>query len=177
MQAASLIEKDKREASLNDEALWGTSITTLVKSLLRIEGIPAPGGLTENLESIFHLDIPRSFVDRLCEDEESIRALDALGIARHDHRYLSEIFDPDNGGTILVSELIDGLRRLRGEPRRSDIITLDLILRSMQGSLYDVFELTMATAEAVGADTSKLRQPPRFSGLRRALRKTYKPND
>merc|ERR1712232_1534584 len=65
-------------------------------------------------------------------------ALLNLDICEEDHEHLHDILDPDNGGTIGVLDLLDGLARLRGEPRRSDIITIDLMVRSLQQSLGDL---------------------------------------
>merc|ERR1712113_1283932 len=43
-------------------------------------------------------------------------------------------------GTVAIHELVDGLRRLRGEPRRSDIVKVDLMVRSMQQDIKDIRE-------------------------------------
>merc|ERR1739847_152363 len=91
------------------------------------------GTFTDNLEEIHALDVPSYVIDMLCEDEGAVQALEALDIGRDDHKYLSDILDPDQGGTIRVVEFVEGLRRLRGDPRRSDLIACDLMLRSLQG--------------------------------------------
>lgn len=63
-----------------------------------------------------------------------------LDVDSHDHRRLSDILDPDHSGTIGVLELIDGLNRLRGEPRRSDVVSIDLMVRSLQERVEEVLD-------------------------------------
>jgi len=78
--------------------------------------------------------------DRVIEaDGNAQEALEELDIQKTDHRYLSDILDPDNSSTIGVFELIDGLQRLRGDPRRSDIIAVDLMVRSIQLKIDDIW--------------------------------------
>merc|ERR1712061_118271 len=69
---------------------------------------------------------------------EAIQALNDLDIESHDHKYLADILDPDNNGSIRIVEFIDGLKRLRGEPRRSDIVAVDLMIRSLHQKITDI---------------------------------------
>eukprot|EP00929_Paragymnodinium_shiwhaense_P114169 TRINITY_DN824_c0_g4_i1.p1 TRINITY_DN824_c0_g4~~TRINITY_DN824_c0_g4_i1.p1 ORF type:complete len:101 (-),score=17.51 TRINITY_DN824_c0_g4_i1:418-720(-) len=71
-------------------------------------------------------------------DPDVQRALTDLEIDPEDHEQLAEILDPDQGGSITIIELIDGLKRLRGDPKRSDIVQLDLMLRSIMGVVQDI---------------------------------------
>merc|ERR1712124_104234 len=94
-----------------------------------------PEKLSEDVDSIYRLEVPCSVIDQLCHDPDALQALEQLEIARDDQYYLSDILDPDHGGSIQVIELIEGLGRLRGRPRRSNIICVDLMLRSIQVTL------------------------------------------
>merc|ERR1712151_1063500 len=84
---------------------------------------------------IYALDVRCAVIDEVTRDVTAQAALHDLDIDPKDHAFLSDILDPDNGGTIGVGEFIDGLQRLRGDPRRSDIVTIDLMVRSIQQSL------------------------------------------
>merc|ERR1712232_1190652 len=73
-------------------------------------------------------------------DHVAVQALNALDIDAQDHKYLSDILDPDKSGSITVLEFVRGLKRLRGEPRRSDIVTVDLMMRSLHEKIDVVVE-------------------------------------
>merc|ERR1712228_515227 len=54
---------------------------------------------------------------------------------------LFETLDVDGGGTIDLEELIIGISKLRGEARRSDVVGVKLIARSIQSVLTNVLKL------------------------------------
>merc|ERR1712061_292392 len=74
----------------------------------------------------------------MVKDPKVIKALDELDIDRADHKHLSDILDPDKSGDITVLELVTGLKRLRGEPKRSDIISIHLMIRSLHERVDEV---------------------------------------
>merc|ERR1712224_1048597 len=92
-------------------------------------------------EKMWEIDVPVELIDDLVLDPIAISALDALDIDREDHAFLSEILDPDCGGTISVCELVEGVRKLRGLPRRSDMVTQQLMIRTVQSTLYEVRDM------------------------------------
>jgi len=139
MAAAEALATGKKQARLADKMLWDTRITTLVKRIMDISPDHAiPGRMSESVEEIYALDVRGAVIDEVVMDPTAKQALDDLDIDPHDHNFLSDILDPDNGGSIGVGEFVDGLRRLRGDPRRSDIITIDLMVRSIQKTLKDL---------------------------------------
>eukprot|EP00928_Gymnodinium_smaydae_P047011 TRINITY_DN31353_c0_g1_i1.p1 TRINITY_DN31353_c0_g1~~TRINITY_DN31353_c0_g1_i1.p1 ORF type:complete len:631 (-),score=108.70 TRINITY_DN31353_c0_g1_i1:78-1970(-) len=149
MAAASALQSAKKKARLRDEKLWCSRVSKVVERLLDIaSGHSVTGPLSQNVEDIYELDVPAVVIDEMIKDPEVIEALVALDIDPQDRDYLSDILDPDNGGTINVIELVEGLRRLRGEPRRSDIVTVNLILRHMQLSLNTIIEAVQKPAAA-----------------------------
>merc|ERR1712151_689968 len=83
-------------------------------------------------------DFPVSLIDECVKDPRAIGALKNLDTNEDDFGTLSDILDPDHGGSLGVLDVVDGLSRLRGEPRRSDIVTIDLMIRSMQVSIKEV---------------------------------------
>jgi len=70
---------------------------------------------------------------------EAQQILDDLDIEPQDCLKLSETLDRDKNGYIDVLELIAGLSGLRGPARRSDIVAVDLAVRSMQGRLDEIW--------------------------------------
>merc|ERR1719188_350974 len=71
------------------------------------------------------------------EFQEILRDLD---VADEDQLDLFETLDVDGGGTIDLEELITGIAKLRGDARRSDIVGVGLIVRSVQLAMNDFHE-------------------------------------
>lgn len=94
--------------------------------------------MSDSVDAIYDADITREVISQMGKDAEIQSSLSALDIDYEDHDTLSDVLDPDQGGSIAVIELIEGIERLRGEPRRSDMVTLDLMLRSVQRVLTDI---------------------------------------
>jgi len=62
---------------------------------------------------------------------------------------LVDILDPDRDGAIHILDLVNGLMRLRGQPRRSDVVCVDLMVRSLQSAVARI-EHQMATVQRSG---------------------------
>ena len=86
------------------------------------------------------------------KDEMVQKAFEDLEIDKADLTFLFDILDSDNTGSILMAQLYDGIRRLRGDPRRSDIITCDLMIRSVQQQMNYVVSSMEAICVAMGVE-------------------------
>lgn len=137
MEAASALHDHKRTERLNDEDLWSTNIATLINVLWKEAG-NASCNLSMRVEEVAELEIPRACFKDCMEVPDAREALLNLDIGEEDHAHLDDILDPDQSGSISILEFMDGVARLRGLPRRSDVITVELILRSVQQSLKDL---------------------------------------
>jgi len=84
------------------------------------------------MEDLLEMEIRHDLFNRWIADSRVIRALDDLDINPDDHAHLFDILDADNTGCMFVHEFLEGIMRLRGEPRRSDIVCVDLMVRSIQ---------------------------------------------
>jgi len=139
MVAAMALEASKKQARLQDEQLWNSRITTLVRRIMDVSPDHSiPGRMSEAVAEIHGIAVQRSVIDEVVKDEAAMTALLDLDIEPEDRAYLSDILDPDNGGTIEICELIDGLWRLRGQPRRSDIVSVDLMIRALQKAVSEM---------------------------------------
>jgi len=133
LAAASTLQSQRKTYRLNDVELWSTRIRILISKLFEHHGtLLDPFTLSESLESISMVPVTEREFNSFIQDEVVIACLDSLEIDAADHKYLFDILDNDNTGSIFVSQLVDGLQRLRGDPRRSDIITVDLMVRAIQ---------------------------------------------
>jgi len=151
LDSAAEIAASKRRAKLDNEEHWATNFVAFLKPLLLhctwekltehdIHNLDSGEATLELIDAILATEIPRSVIDEVVrEDKVAQKALNNLDIDHSDHRYLSDILDPDNGGTVSAREMVDGLKRLRGDPRRSDIITVDLMLRAMQEKVDEIW--------------------------------------
>jgi len=149
LAAASDLTAKKRREKHADKERWAVNVCALLQALLRQQRNDLPD-LTELDEKdlsdelmveILQCEFPRELVDYTVRDDEDARkALSHLDIDPSDHAFLGDILDPQNDGSITVLELVDGLKRLRGEPRRSDIITIDLMVRSLQERVDDIWK-------------------------------------
>lgn len=141
MAAAASLSTERKRARMKNEKLLFSKITFLIKRFLDFSpDHEAPAKLSEEFENILHLEVSCSVIDEAVHDPAVAEALQALDIATEDHERLSDIFDPDNGGTVELGDIADGLCQLRGDPRRIDIVCVDLMLRSMQPILTEILE-------------------------------------
>merc|ERR1712176_446955 len=85
--------------------------------------------LSTRIDEIAELEIRREVIDEWIKDDDVRDALQTLDINPHCFDVLSDILDHDNNNSITMAEILDGIRRLRGDPRRSDIVAIDLIAR------------------------------------------------
>jgi len=127
---------DKKKARLNDDVLWCVNVAVLVRRLLAFQnGDVIQGKLSDSTGDLYNIIIDVGIMDKLAMDPQSVAAFEALDIAAEDRECISEILDPDNNGEINIIEMVEGIGRLRGNPRRSDIVTVNLMLRSLQRDL------------------------------------------
>jgi len=143
MSAQADIAAKTSQSRLDDEERWARSVSSVVKELL--DATPeredlSPLDLLADLEKVIKVSFDRATIELVVQSDNVINALDALDIDINDHKRLSDILDPDHSGDISVLELVEGLRRLRGTPRRSDVVTVDLMVRSMQVRVEEILE-------------------------------------
>lgn len=145
MSASAEQALQKKKNRLENYNLWAKNCSTILRALM--SALPAQFGSEGNktdtafLQHVIDVEFTRDMVDHAVHHDEDVKdALEALDIDRNDHARLSDILDPDHSGGIGVLELVDGLRRLRGEPRRSDVVAVDLMMRSLQDKCEAVLE-------------------------------------
>eukprot|EP00929_Paragymnodinium_shiwhaense_P099447 TRINITY_DN6109_c0_g1_i1.p1 TRINITY_DN6109_c0_g1~~TRINITY_DN6109_c0_g1_i1.p1 ORF type:complete len:748 (-),score=154.96 TRINITY_DN6109_c0_g1_i1:207-2450(-) len=150
MNKANMIKLARKKERLGDKKLWAHSVTTVIRCLLRIcPDTEEPVSLVEAFHDLCNMEMANFYIEKLVEEPDAKAALEALDIDPEDYPILADIFDPDNGGTVTVMDLVDGIRKLRGEPRRSDIVTVDLMIRSLQVQIQGVFDAVNDTQEMI----------------------------
>eukprot|EP00928_Gymnodinium_smaydae_P073225 TRINITY_DN56461_c0_g1_i1.p1 TRINITY_DN56461_c0_g1~~TRINITY_DN56461_c0_g1_i1.p1 ORF type:complete len:590 (-),score=91.27 TRINITY_DN56461_c0_g1_i1:56-1825(-) len=105
-------------------------------------------GLDESEEmsqEIEHVEVDQSLFSDLLEESKFQEILSDLDIAEEEQVDLFDTLDVDGGGTLDVGELIVGISKLRGDPRRADIVSVSLVLRSMQENVATFMDSTTKT--------------------------------
>lgn len=141
MQASRSFEQQRQQERLKDELLWASRMMVLVKQLLTYARIELPDDLSESIDVLGQLEIKASVVDEWSADPETKAALRDLEIDPLDDDGLSDILDPDNTGLIKITDLQEGLQKLRGASRRSDVLRIDLMVRDIQRTINGLSQL------------------------------------
>jgi len=139
MEAAKGLADRKKKQRLEDKDRWSICMTTFIGHIVQHMGISGEK-LSEHVEEVYAMDVPLHVIDEVCKEQAVIDALVNLDIEEDGVEQLSDIMDPDNGGTIRIIEILEVIRRLRGDPRRSDTVCIDLMLRSMQHEIAKMDE-------------------------------------
>eukprot|EP00931_Biecheleriopsis_adriatica_P110407 TRINITY_DN8467_c0_g1_i1.p1 TRINITY_DN8467_c0_g1~~TRINITY_DN8467_c0_g1_i1.p1 ORF type:complete len:560 (-),score=89.71 TRINITY_DN8467_c0_g1_i1:178-1857(-) len=151
LSASRRYADSRKQERLSNKILWSTRLTTLVRRLCECKTGQAPEHMSSAINMISTMSFEGSVLDQWVRDPEVMRALKDLDIDPQDFNDLSDILDPDQSGTIEVLELQEGLRRLRGFPRRSDILRVDLMVRSLGRKVNDMQSL-LRTVKAASGD-------------------------
>jgi len=145
----------KKKDRLENYNLWARNCAIILKTMLKAlpnQQIDSEDvSMATKLERVIDVEFTREMVEHAVNHDKNVQdALEALDIDQNDHSRLSDILDPDHSGSIGVLELVDGLRRLRGEPRRSDVVAVDLMVRSLQDKCEMVLEEVLLLAKTQG---------------------------
>merc|ERR1712039_878150 len=123
-----------QRSRLDDEILFATNVSTVIERALYLTGHWVTSTVLESFDNIRHVEFPRRVFDEIIHDPIVIEALANLDIDPNDNKKLNDILDPDRDGRVHILDLVTGLMRLRGQPRRSDVVCVDLMVRSLQAT-------------------------------------------
>lgn len=158
LAAANNAQIARKTARMNDECLWATRVSLLIQKFFEYRGDHLEGRMSDNLDEVADRPIPEAMFQQFMMDHDVIHALNDLEIDQADHKYLFDILDNDNTGSILVSQVTDGLERLRGDPRRSDIICVDLMLRSIQQQTDFLVQAAKTNVRSSAGNREKMKE-------------------
>merc|ERR1712157_525651 len=113
------------------------------------------GGELDHLDfdAATQIEITPEFFEELRSHKDFQDLLRSLDIADEDQLDLFDTLDVDGSGTIDVDELVRGISKLRGDARRSDIIGVSLMVRSMQLGLAELGEAVGIIQAGMGSIT------------------------
>eukprot|EP00929_Paragymnodinium_shiwhaense_P051346 TRINITY_DN25854_c0_g2_i2.p1 TRINITY_DN25854_c0_g2~~TRINITY_DN25854_c0_g2_i2.p1 ORF type:complete len:613 (-),score=111.17 TRINITY_DN25854_c0_g2_i2:153-1991(-) len=142
LSAAVALQRKQKKARLQDDDLWSTRLAIIVERIASlILHLDPSEKLSDNIDIIYDLDVSCQTMDEIGADPVVRAALDDLDVDAEDHEILSEILDVDQNGSVVVIELLQCIKQLRGNPRRSDIVTVHLMCRSLMLMLKEVHQM------------------------------------
>jgi len=154
--AAAEASNEKLRSRLNDPQIWTKNVIRILQHLLLRHDEEVHTMMFEDWKNV---EFPRTVIDTAVEEDAVVKkALADLDIDPHTFDSLSDILDPDNSGTVGALELVDGLRRLRGDQLRSDVVAVDLMMRSMQAKVDDIW--LMVRSANIGACDTQISDCP-----------------
>eukprot|EP00415_Alexandrium_ostenfeldii_P002962 UN2962 len=137
---------------LNDRDREKALTSQLVHKLLKCHRreLPEEERLHLNdFEEVVCTTISKEVFDRAMSDEEAQDLLEELDVPEGDRTGLFDVLDADGGGTLQLDEIIGGLVKLRGDPRRSDVIHVGLVLHILREQVARLEEGIHAQVQAL----------------------------
>lgn len=161
MTATAQSEHAQKLDRLQDNSRFVTRVTRFLDVVLakqsalpNSEGTVSEGCTTAAIaddtgyELAYGIEVDGDIIDMAVREEAAKQALRELDINEGDFEHLSDILDPQKDKSLNLYEIMVGIKRLRGEPRRSDIVCVDLMVReihaqiaSMEAVVYDIKSL------------------------------------
>jgi len=146
LSAAAENTMRKQQERLADKHLWAASVSILIRKILEVShyDVPEDGKLSELMGEILEVEVPRKVIKQLLKAPDMTEVLDGLDVDPSDRDCLGDIIDADHSGTIGILEFVNGLQRLRGNnPRRSDVVSVDLMVRDLQEKVDELLRRSM----------------------------------
>jgi len=109
------------------------------------------------------VEITHEFFERLRHERAFRNLLNDLDVADEDQADLFETLDADGGGTLDLEEMVMGIAKLRGDARRSDVVAVSLVTRSIQETLGAFMEQTTQSVEAQSNAINELARNTRLT--------------
>jgi len=105
-----------------------------------------------------HIAITKELFLLVIQDQSVQFLMDELELP-HDRANLFEIIDADGSGTLHVTELVQGLLKIRGEVKKSDAVATLLATKAIQNQLVEI----RAEEKEFQSNVLKILQPFRMS--------------
>merc|ERR1711920_630931 len=97
---------------------------------------PKPRASTEEMfEQTAGIEITPDIWHAIVEHPGAKEIFHDLEVADDDIINMFEVLDSDHSGTIDLGELVEGIAKLRGEARRSDIAAMFFMIKSLQSEM------------------------------------------
>uniref|UniRef100_A0A7S1WEF6 Ion transport domain-containing protein n=1 Tax=Alexandrium catenella TaxID=2925 RepID=A0A7S1WEF6_ALECA len=152
-------ENVRMRTRLNDKERQTALTSQLVHMLLeRHNGMlpEAERRSVDDLEKVVFTKISKEVFDATMSGQEAQQLLEDLDVPEGDRTDLFDVLDADGGGTLQLDEIIGGIVKLRGDPRRSDVVHVGLVCRILQEQVARIGESIDAHVRGLKDDLEKL---------------------
>jgi hypothetical protein len=173
VQAAKHNELALKHQRLQDDKVFRDKIRELLDLLYMLKNKGKEGRMA--IQDLMKMEISPDFFIEICSNQRFQDILHELDVAEEDQLDLFDTLDVDGGGTIDLEELILGIHKLRGDPRRADIISVALMVKCLQETLTgfeEDFSDAMDKQEAALIDIRK-SSAKAVNALNRAAQRGY----
>jgi len=104
--------------------------------------------------------VTRAIYAEAIEDDTVSALMDEIGLDEHNRMDLFDSMDADGDGTLEMLELVKGFIRMRGDVKKSDIITSRLVVRALQKDFGDFKRRWLQQSHELEEFLKKAQQPP-----------------
>lgn len=142
LAAAKSNELKIKEGRLRDFEVFKSKALELAMLIYSFkQGTSVATILTEQPEwqTIVDMEITRSEFETICRDPGFCDLLSELDITPENQKDLFDTLDSDRGGSLDILEIIDGISKLRGDARKSDVVSILLSCRHITELLGETF--------------------------------------
>merc|ERR1712176_523537 len=139
--AQEAMRDQRRQRRVEDVDRWQVNMARLILRLLDISSSfgnehammvdMENGDVEKEAAFLSKIHFSTRCLAHLKEDEEACAALEALDVDPCEWSGLRYVVDPNLSGTMCVQDLIEGVRKLRGDPIRGDTIKIGLMLKEV----------------------------------------------
>lgn len=157
LSAAKYNDQVKMQHRLRDQRFFANKMAELTELIWETcpeaaQGSEMPDRPFNNkaeqiLARAMSMEISQSEFENLRQIKAFNEILCDLDVSDEDQLYLFDTLDADGSGTIDLGELLDGIAKLRGDARRSDIVALSMKVSSIQVELKSHFEATVSSIQ------------------------------
>jgi len=142
LAAAKYNDARQKRQRLMDQHMFTERAVALVEFIWRTHTGEQDTAMTRaEYELASQMELTPEFFEELRHYKEFQEILRGLDVADEDQLDLFDTLDVDGGGTIDVDELVKGIAKLRGDARRSDIVGVSLMMRSVQMAVTELSEV------------------------------------
>merc|ERR1712232_503375 len=115
-------------------------------------------GDQHGMEDASSLILSKDFFKVLIQDESFKEILHEFDIGNEDIPDLFDTFDADLSGFLSVKELLRGIKKMRGEPKRSDIVEVGLVVHAIHDLLTEHADARASMREELADQHQKIRE-------------------
>mmetsp|Transcript_30385 Transcript_30385/g.69949 ORF Transcript_30385/g.69949 Transcript_30385/m.69949 type:complete len:642 (+) Transcript_30385:101-2026(+) len=159
-------ERELKLAKLKDRTMQKEKTAHLLEmlldriieeSILKGDTGESSRDLHDGLAEVTHMEVSKDVFTDFLLDPEVCAILDALDVPEEERLDIFEVLDANGNGTLQLEELINGVIKLRGEPRRSDTVHVLLVIQSLQEEMQTFRDTVLQQMQVLRSSVEPLQ--------------------